>query len=306
MRLALAGVLTVALVIALGVWVFNGPGTPGEAGARPLTPAQSAAARAKASAKAKHAAASRSAAAVASSRQTAVVALPGRLDGILGGGGDTWSVSTLNLDTHQAMTLGADSGMYTGSTIKVLILETLLRTQGGAANLTADEQQEATQMITVSDNDAAVDLWQAAGGDTALQQTVTMLGLRDTTIATDGYFGVSTTSAADQITVLQQLVAPTFLTTADGQYALGLMSQVSTDQRWGAPTMADAGTLTENKNGWLDNDADDELWMINSLAVVIIGGHRYLVAVFSQHQPDFASGVQRLDAACAAIAAVLR
>lgn len=246
------------------------------------------------------------AASASASRSAAVAALPGQLDAILGGGGDTWSVATLDLATGAATQLGATSGMYTGSIVKVLILETLLRTQGGVAGLDSDEQSLADAMITQSDNDAATTLWDDAGGDDALDQTVSMLGLTDTQIDPDGWFGASTTSAADQIKVLQQLVSPTFLTAADVAYARGLMAQVESDQRWGAPTVADPGTVAENKNGWLNNDDDDGRWLVNTLGIETIGGQPYLIAVLAQHQPDFDSGVDALNQAVAAVAATLR
>ncbi|MHA3704871.1 serine hydrolase, partial [Jatrophihabitans sp. YIM 134969] len=260
---------------------------------------QSAAAAAKASASA-------AAAAKAAAQKAAVAALPAKLDATLGGGGDTWSVATLNLTTHAAMTIGSPSGMYTGSTIKVTILETLLRTGGGVGGLSDYEKQQATAMITQSDNEAALVLWRAGGGDAALQQTVSMLGMTHTQITGGGYFGVSTTSAADQIKVLSELVDPTFLTAADVAYVNNLMANVVPDQRWGTPTMADPGTTTENKNGWLNNDDDSGKWLVNSLGIVVIGGQRYLVAAYSQHHPDFDTGVQRLNSGLAAVAAALR
>lgn len=302
-----------ALVVAFGVWVFGGDAGTGTTVAEPTTAAQSAAASAAAVAEKSAqaaAAASQSAAAAAAAKaeaqKVAVAALPAKLDTILGGGGDTWSVATLNIKTHALMSLGADAGMYTGSTIKVTVLENLLRTQGGVANLTENEQQLATAMITQSDNAAALSLYNAGGGDSALRETVSMLGMTHTQIEGGGYFGVSTTSAADQLKVLNELVDPTFLTTADVAYVNDLMANVVTDQRWGTPTMADPGTVTENKNGWLNNDSDSGRWLVNSLGIITIGGQRYLVAAYSQHHPDFNTGVERLNQAVAAVAAALR
>ena len=314
-QLLLAGVLTVALVVALGVWVFNGDDDSDPAVALPSTAAQSAAASASAAAQKSAeaaAAASQSAAAAAASKaaaqKTKLAALPGQLNAILGGTGDTWSVATYNLTTKSELSLGSPDGMYTGSTIKVTVLENLLRTQGGVANLTDGERQLATAMITQSDNDAANSLYNAGGGYDALVQTVSMLGLTHTRIEGGGYFGVSTTSAADQIKVLDQLVTPTFLTAAaaDVAYVNNLMANVVPDQRWGTPTMADPGTVTENKNGWLDNDSDNGKWLVNSLGIIVIGGQKYLVAAYSQHHPDFDTGVARLNQAVAAVAATLR
>ena len=45
---------------------------------------------------------------------------------------------------------------------------------------------------------------------------------------------------------------------------------------------------------------------MNSMGLVTVGGARQLVAAFSQHQPDYDTGVSRLDTAVAAVATALR
>ena len=67
------------------------------------------------------------------------------------------------------------------STIKVSILEALMiQKQNAGELLTADEKENATQMIINSDNDAATVLWTEIGGDEGLNNFWQSIGVEIT------------------------------------------------------------------------------------------------------------------------------
>jgi len=184
---------------------------------------------------------------------------------------------------------GTDNTFVTASIVKVDILATLLyEAQQAGQSLTEDEQELATTMIENSDNDAASDLYDDAGGATAIDDANRAFGLTGTTVGTDGYWGLTTTTVDDQIALLRLVFSPSVLSPASRDYISGLMSQVEADQRWGVPAAADAGTAYEVKNGWLPNPT---LWEINSIGEITHDGQRMLVAVLSDDNASEDSGI---------------
>jgi beta-lactamase class A len=221
------------------------------------------------------------------------------------GTGDSFSVAALDLSTGRMITAGAASGMSEASLVKLDILQTALyQQQQGETTL---DEADAVEMMDNSDNEAADQIFGAVGGNDALRAYNLRLGLTNTELDTDGIWGLSTTSASDQLRLLKALVsASSPLTASSRSYALDLMAQVEADQTWGVSAAADPGAATELKNGWLDIDSDDGLWAVNSAGTTILDGHRALLVVLSQHQPDYQSGVDRVQAAAKALAAALR
>jgi Beta-lactamase enzyme family len=205
------------------------------------------------------------------------------------------SAAALDLSTGTTFATGSPAGMTEGSIAKLDILETLLlhRQRSGAA-LSGAQQDLATAMIEQSDNEAANDLWVDEGGRTAVAAANRQLGLHSTVLGSGIYWGLSTTGARDQLTLLDNLVkrgGP--LSRASQRFILDLMRHVEPSQRWGVGVVADPGTPFENKNGWLANDSDGDRWLVNSLGVVTVDGHQVLLAVLTQHEPDFDTGVDR-------------
>ena len=206
------------------------------------------------------------------------------------------SVSATNVATGATFTWGATNGMTTASVAKLDTLETmlLLHQQSGQA-LDEDEASEASAMIEDSDNDAADWLWNDVGGDSAVTAANKTFGLTSTVVGTDGYWGLSTTSAADQVALLKQLVGATTLTPSSQSYALGLMRAVDPDQAWGVSAVADPGTATALKNGWLAVSDDDDLWTVNSVGLVSVHGQQIALAVMTQHQIDEPTGIDLVE-----------
>jgi hypothetical protein len=214
------------------------------------------------------------------------------------------SVAALNLTTGASFSDGSSGGMDTGSIVKLDILQTLLlQDQDAGTSLSDSDLATATRMIENSDNDAAETLFWAVGGRDAITAANVRLGLHDTVLGPSDYWGLTTTDATDQLTLLRNLVrvgGP--LEASSQQVILGLMRNVEADQRWGVGVIADAGTDFANKNGWLNVDDDGGRWLVNSLGVLTVHGQPVLMAVLTQHNGDFDDGISLVQALAQAIA----
>lgn len=216
-------------------------------------------------------------------------------------------MAALDLTTGRSARAGAGSGMVLASLVKLDILETLLyQHQRSGQPLTDGQDDDVELMIEHSDNGAADRLFRLAGRNTGLGGYNTVLGLRSTVLNTEGLWGLSTTSADDQLLLLRALAsAGSPLTATSRQYALSLMGEVEADQRWGVSAAADPGSATALKNGWLGVDDDQGRWAVNSGGIVRVGGHQVLMVVLSQHQPGFSTAVDRVQRAAVKLAAAL-
>jgi hypothetical protein len=221
------------------------------------------------------------------------------------GPGDSFSVAGYDLTTGHSVAAGAGSGMTEASIVKLDILETALyRQQTGVSDYDDDD---VADMIEHSDNAAADRVYVRDGGNAGLQRYNDLIGLGHTALDSTGAWGLSTTAATDELILLKQLTSRgTALNATSRSYALQLMGNVEADQRWGISAAADPGAASWLKNGWLSVDRDHGLWTVNSVGLTTSGGHRVLLAVLSQHQPDFQTGVNRVAAAARQLAAALR
>jgi beta-lactamase class A len=207
------------------------------------------------------------------------------------------SVAVRDLTTGRRYRAGVGRGMVEASVAKVQILETMLLQRAGRRTGGWDESAE--DMIEHSANDAADDCFADLGGRDDFLDAEPQLGLCPVdTVPGPGYrWGLTTTSAAERLTLLANLVDPaSSLTAPAGPYGLALMRHVQADPRWGVPAAADPGTVAANKNGWLAIDADDDLWAVNGDGIVTVHGHELLVSVMTQRDLDFATGTRRVSA----------
>src|SRR5581483_8649809 len=165
------------------------------------------------------------------------------------------SVAAYDMASGHEVEAGATRGMLTASLVKVEFLVTLLlRHQQAGTELTEGEQSEAQEMIENSDNGAADAIYWDDNAGVGLVAAERRLGLSRirTKPRGDDFWGLSTTSAPEQIALLKDLVMPSSpLTRAHRRYALDLMSNVEADERWGVPAVADANSTYAVKNGWL-------------------------------------------------------
>jgi beta-lactamase class A len=199
---------------------------------------------------------------------------------LIGAGDGRVAVAVDDLTSGTEASYHGASEFATASIVKVDILATLLyELQQDGQTLSEPEEDLATTMIENSDNDAASDLFADIGGAPGLDQANRVFGLTGTTAGTDGEWGLTSTTADDQLRLLRQVTLPSpVLSPASQDYLQDLMGEVELDQRWGVPAAADPGTRYLVKNGWLPNP---ELWEINSIGEVTRDGQKLLIAVLS-------------------------
>jgi beta-lactamase class A len=185
----------------------------------------------------------------------------------------------------------------TASIVKVDILATLLHeAQEANRSLTASEEELATAMIEQSDNDAATALWDDVGGNTAVAAFDQLVGMEDTQPGTDGYWGLTTTTAVDQIRLLQAVVEPgSLLSEASRAYELGLMENIEAGENWGVSSGPPSGVTVALKNGWLPLDDDYTDWQINSIGWIDGDSEDYLIAVLTNGDSSETYGIDTVE-----------
>lgn len=210
------------------------------------------------------------------------------------------SVAVLDLTSGESATYGG-AAFDTASIVKVDILATLLlQAQDAGRQLTATEKSYATTMIQNSDNNSATALWDIIGTADGLDAANKTFGLTGTTGGTGPLWGLTQTTAADQLALLQQVFGDdSKLSSASRSYIQGLMKQIEADQQWGVSAAAD-GSKWALKNGWLARSTTG-LWDVNSIGRVTgTDGDAYLVAVLSKGSTTQTKGISLIEAAAKA------
>jgi beta-lactamase class A len=185
-----------------------------------------------------------------------------------------FSAAVLDLRTGDLYQLRAGWEGITASIVKVEILGTLLAQHGP---LGPTQQKEATGMIELSDNGDATSLWNYVGGAPAVAAFDRQVGMTATT--PNVAWGLTTTTAADQVDLLRHVVEPNpVLSPSARAYMLGLMENVAPSEAWGVSAGTAPGTTVAIKNGWLPRPGG---WEINSIGWVHGAGRDYLIAVLT-------------------------
>jgi hypothetical protein len=182
----------------------------------------------------------------------------------------------------------------TASSVKVDILTTLLaQDQATGQSLTSEQHALSQAMIEDSDNDDAQTLWDEEGGAEAVETFDTAAGLTQTDPDSAGYWGLSTTTVADQVQLLRTLAYPNaVLTPASQSYELGLMSHVQSGQAWGVSAGPGTNASVALKNGWLPIDSGG--WQVNSEGYVNGDGRDYVIAVMTYGASE-ATGIATIE-----------
>jgi beta-lactamase class A len=197
-------------------------------------------------------------------------------------------------DTGVTSVYRPDTPEVTASSMKVDILTTLLaQEQAAGQSLTAAQQATSVSMIEDSDNDAAQSLWDQEGGAKAVERFDAAVGLTETDPDSAGYWGLSSTTAADQVQLLRTLAYPsTLLAPASQSYELGLMSHVESAETWGVSAGPTAGTAVALKDGWLPIEGGG--WQVNSEGYVNGDGRNYVIAVMTYGTSE-ATGIATIE-----------
>jgi beta-lactamase class A len=202
-------------------------------------------------------------------------------------------VAVLDRHTGHTYTYNGTKQFRTASIVKVDILATLLLQANRAGrSLNTSERQLASAMIKYSDNDAASTLWRRIGG---ISNSMSTFGLTSTKQGSDGDWGETTTTAEDQLRLLQRL-ADNAIPGSD--YILNLMSGVASDQDWGVSAAAKQGEKTALKNGWYPLSGG---WIINSLGRITDTDSDLLIVVLSRGHSSYASGIRAVEQVAALV-----
>lgn len=179
----------------------------------------------------------------------------------------------------------------TASIVKVTIMGDLLaQVQSHRGSLSVPERATMTRMIEYSDNDAATELWNQAGGSTGISRFLHQAGMTETTADTYGYWGLTRTTALDQVSLLRDFAYPnSVLQLFNRKYGLYLMEHVVAWQRWGVSKGPTDKATVALKNGWLPLSSSN--WEINSIGYVHGAGRNYVIAVLSDGNPTEAYGI---------------
>jgi beta-lactamase class A len=204
------------------------------------------------------------------------------------------TAAVYDIETGQEYLLNPQDTEKTASTIKVDILATALHlAQLQHHPLPGNEAAAAVPMITQSDNDAAEDLYDDIGGWNAIGPFNSSIGMTHTTPNAQGYFGETYTTAADQITLLKQVMLPGGeLSVASRQYEYELMRHVISSQRWGITGGVPSTATVAIKNGWLPESTG---WHVNSIGRVQGDGRDYLIAVYTSFDSSWAYGIDTIE-----------
>ncbi|MFI9373582.1 serine hydrolase [Streptomyces parvulus] len=193
-------------------------------------------------------------------------------------GDNRMSVAMLDVESGAMATYGHDA-FDTASIVKVDILATLLlQAQYEGRRLSGEERAQTAAMIQKSDNDSTSALWTRIGSARGLDAANARLGLLQTRGGQGTVWGITQTTAEDQIRLLQSVFGDESpLSEASRTYIQDLMRHVVGSQTWGVSAAADSGT-TALKNGWLQR-TQVKKWDVNSIGRIQRGGRVYLMAV---------------------------
>ncbi|MGW4759713.1 serine hydrolase [Streptomyces chartreusis] len=220
---------------------------------------------------------------------------------ILPGGSTRLAVAVVDLDSadQQVASYRADDPFDTASISKLGILAALLlQAQDEDRALTAAEREDAEEMIRTSDNPAANTLWQTIGEADGLDAAHHRLGLKATKGGPGTSWGLTQTTAHDQVQLLRALFAsgpatprpPKGLNAASRAYIRRLMSEITDEQDWGISAARSPGSRWALKNGWNQRTTTGR-WTINSTGHIIVHSHRYLISILSNGNPTMKAGV---------------
>lgn len=191
--------------------------------------------------------------------------------------------------------LNHDNRQRTASVFKVMVMAgTLLEAQNEDRDVSDWELDQLHPMITESANGPVRALWYSFGAAPWYRNQGRIFGLGDTTVRGDdgSAWGLTTTSAADQVDLLRQVLLGDWGPIDEDSRALAfeLMADVVPSQTWGVTAGVPDDWIVAQKNGFAGIT-------INSVGWVDEPGSSdgYVVAILSQGWPDHPSGIAAVE-----------
>lgn len=193
----------------------------------------------------------------------------------------------------------------TASVFKVMVMAgTLLEAQSEGRPVSEWEMSQLTPMITESADDPVRALWYHFGASPWFAEQKETFGLEETTVTADSgdAWGLTTTSARDQVDLLRQILLGEWgpLRAGYRQVALDLMTSVVEDQTWGVTAGVPTGWSVAQKNGFAGITINSVGWVDEPGP-----GDGYVVAILSQGWPDHPSGIAAVERVSELVAAAM-
>ncbi|QIY59545.1 serine hydrolase [Streptomyces sp. RPA4-5] len=208
------------------------------------------------------------------------------------------SLSFFDRPTGTSCTSGTAKKYDGASVTKTVILGALLYQKGGT--LTEAEDALARKMIIDSDNAAATTLWKQLSDlkdpkkpdPVKIQEFLDTAGMGSTVLDKEGSWGLTQVTADDQAKLLRLFTGTddSVLGSKSRSYALELMKQVQSIQRWGATAGAPLDSVVHVKNGWLQRSQNPDVdsfdrgdWKVNSMAALTENGYGSGLVVLTEN-----------------------
>ena len=119
--------------------------------------------------------------------------------------------------------------------------------------------------------------------------------MTQTIAGTGGWWGRTTTTVSDQLTMMKYFAYPnSLLTNAQRAYGLNLMRNVQADQRWGTGHGVPSGVSIALKNGWVTSNLPSKLF-VNSVGYINGQGKSYVIAVLTTNNKYLSYGIETIN-----------
>jgi beta-lactamase class A len=185
--------------------------------------------------------------------------------------------------------------------IMVTVMDQAIQQQ---RSVTEWEISRLRPMITVSDNDAATELWEHVGGGAAVEKTLRSMGLTATVPNPMEAWGASRSTPKEVALLLAKIALGEVLDASNRALALSLMGQVDPNQTWGitagVPTNQPLHADVAIKDGWNPTQGG---WWVNSAGLVmpLSAQPMYALAVLTRQQPTMEYGVATIEGVAARV-----
>ena len=119
--------------------------------------------------------------------------------------------------------------------------------------------------------------------------------MTQTIAGTGGWWGRTTTTVSDQLTMMKYFAYPnSLLTNAQRAYGLNLIRNVQADQRWGTGHGVPSGVSIALKNGWVTSNLPSKLF-VNSVGYINGQGKSYVIAVLTTNNKSLSYGIETIN-----------
>lgn len=207
----------------------------------------------------------------------------------------TVSVAIYDANNEQTYLYSPHLRFDTASIVKATIMADLLhQSEIYHTVLTPEEKSLMPSMIEYSNNNDASQLWDLSGGAGGVEGFLRQAGMEQTTPGAYGYWGLTQTSALDQVKLVRDFAYPNqVLDTAERNYGLYLMEHIVRWQDWGVSAGVPGNATVALKNGWLPIGTQG--WEINSIGYVKGDGRNYVVSVLTRNNPTEGYGIATVE-----------